>query len=61
MTDKERLDTIQELATGYGNGWILRKSNNGRGLRLHESTRPAAIKDIRKAIDNYLSLENLPF
>jgi len=37
-TDKERLDAMQGLTIGYGKGWILRDSLNGRGLRLHETS-----------------------
>ena len=55
MTDKERLDWLQEHMHGYGKGWILRPSTCGRGLRLHESSgRGYSLdpkKDIRKAID----------
>ena len=53
-TDKERLDALQALTTGYGNGWILRLSQHGRGLRLHETSRDEAVPDIRQAIDNAL-------
>jgi len=54
MTDTERLNKMQKIMTGYGKGWVLRLSPNGRGLRLHETTRDDAVQDIRQAIDNYL-------
>ena len=54
-TDKERLDAMQKLTVGYGHGWILRMSSNGRGLRLHETELESAVPDVREAIDNYLN------
>ena len=53
-TDKERIDALQKLSIGYGDGWILRDSSNGRGMRLHETTLYGAVLDIRIAIDRYL-------
>ena len=53
-TDKQRLDALQTLTIGYGKGWVLRMSHNGRGLRLHETELNEANPDIRTAIDNYL-------
>lgn len=53
-TDTERLDALQECAIGFGNGWIIRVSTTGRGLRMHETRQPGAETDIRKAIDKYL-------
>jgi len=47
-------EILQKLTTGYGNGWILRISKNGRGLRLHETTLAGAVPDVRKAIDKYI-------
>ena len=52
--DKQRLDALEKLSTGYGLGWILRMSTTGRGLRLHETSNIHANRDVRKAIDNYL-------
>ncbi len=49
--DTKRLDKLQSLTKGYGNGWILRESFNGRGMRLHETTLNGAENDVRKAID----------
>ncbi len=53
-TDTERIDALNVLTQGYGNGWILRESSTGRGLRLHESEHPDAVPDVRDAIDNFL-------
>ena len=50
--DKERLDKLQSLTTGYGTGWILRKSSTDRGMRLHETSSGKANLDVREAIDN---------
>lgn len=55
-TDKERLDFLQEKMTGYGNGWLLRGSTTGRGLRLHETSQDGAVKDVRQAIDNFMDI-----
>lgn len=54
MTDKELLDGLQSSSTGYGNGWVLRKSGHGRGMRLHESSGGSLCHDVRKAIERYL-------
>lgn len=54
MTDTERLDMLQKLMTGYGKGWVLRLSSEGRGLRLHETHHEDAVPDVREAIDMYI-------
>lgn len=36
-TDTQLLDFLQESSIGFGDGWILRQSITGRGMRLHES------------------------
>lgn len=54
MTDKERLDKLDLLTKGYGNGWILRESINGRGMRLHESSKDGTSKTVREAIDAFI-------
>lgn len=54
MSDTELLDALQKTTTGYGNGWILRRSLNGRGMRLHETTLPNTEPTVREAIENYL-------
>lgn len=53
-TDTERLNALQKLTKGYGGGWMLRESKTGRGMRLHETSQPEAVLDIRDAIDKYL-------
>ncbi len=53
-TDKERIDAIQQLTTGYGDGWILRRSFSNRGMRLHETAGEGAVPNVRDAIDKYL-------
>lgn len=53
-TDTERLDFLQKLSS-YGHGWVFRKSESGRGYRLHESSRDDATPYIREAIDNFIN------
>jgi hypothetical protein len=55
-TDTERLDALQrltdaEIYTGYV---VMRDSATGRGWRLHETSLPEGVNDVRQAIDNYL-------
>ena len=49
--DAERLDALQSMTTGYGIGWVLRLSSNGRGMRLHETNSGTAFATVRAAID----------
>ena len=49
--DKERLDWLDLHGEGYGNGWICRLSEHGRGWRLHESSRDETFQTVRDAID----------
>lgn len=51
MNDTERLNYLQSLEEGYGAGWILRSSEIGRGMRLHETSAPGASPTVREAID----------
>lgn len=51
IIDIDRLDFLQESTVGYGLGWILRASLTGRGMRLHETSRPGASATVRGAID----------
>jgi hypothetical protein len=51
--DTERLDKLQRLTTGYGKGWILRDSFNGRGMRLHETLQDGVYPTVREAIDAF--------
>lgn len=53
-TDTDRINALNILSHKYGNGWILRNSYYGRGMRLHESEHPDAVPDVRDAIDNFL-------
>lgn len=48
--DGELLDYLQSLTKGYGLGWMLRESSNGRGMRLYETSREGATPDVRAAI-----------
>jgi hypothetical protein len=52
-SDTARLDKLQFLTKGHGNGWILRDSTTDRGMRLHETQLEGAVPDVREAIDNY--------
>lgn len=52
MDDTIRLDKLQDLTTGLGNGWICGKSK-ATGFVLTESKANGAVEDIRQAIDNY--------
>lgn len=55
-TDTQLLDFLQEETKGYGEGWVCRVSNSGRGMRLHETkgvAGEAICKDIRMAIIKY--------
>ena len=49
--DTKRLDFIQASSWGYGRGWVFRLSVNGRGMRLHETSRDDASPGVREAID----------
>lgn len=53
IKDKKRLDKLQSLTKGHGNGWVLRDSSTGRGMRLHETELEDATPNVREAIDNY--------
>ena len=55
-TDTERLDFLQKQTIGYGRGWILRLSGYGRGWRLHETSTPDAVPDVRDAIDKVMNV-----
>jgi hypothetical protein len=55
MTDTERIDFLQYLTTykKYTGKVILRNSESNRGWRLHESSNPEAVEDVRQAIDDF--------
>ena len=55
VTDRDRINFLQHITKGYGGGWLLRLSGNGRGWRLHETTQPGADPDIREAIDKVMA------
>jgi len=52
--DKKRLNWLESVETGYGEGWVCRISTTGRGWRLHETGRHDGIEpsDVRGAVDN---------
>jgi len=54
MTDTELLDALQNTTRGYGNGWVLRESSNGRGMRLHETEGLEGFPTVREAIEDFL-------
>ena len=54
-TDTELLNALQDLTVGYGNGWVLRGPNTGRGMRLHETSGLEGKPNVRDAIKNYLN------
>lgn len=55
MTDKERLDYLQELndRNNYTGKCVLRESTTGRGWRLHETAGETSFDSVRDAIDNF--------
>jgi hypothetical protein len=61
-TDKELLDFLQELTNKdeYTGSVILRKSEHGRGWRLHETARYGSVPDVRQAIINYIEQSSKP-
>ena len=56
MTDTELLDALQELNNRklYTGKCVLRISDDGRGWRLHETTRPFARRNVRNAIEEFV-------
>jgi len=59
ITDKQRLDFLQELnnKAEYTGKCELRISLRGRGWRLHETTGAYAWEDVREAIDFFMTYE----
>lgn len=53
FTDKQRLDWLQEQLekAEYTGKCLFRWSTTGRGFRLHETSLPKAVGDVRDAID----------
>ncbi len=56
MTDKKRLDFLQELTNKkeYTGKVILRNSFSGRGWRLHETRIKGSTSNVREAIHNFI-------
>ena len=53
MKDKLLLDKLQMTTQNYGNGWKLRRSTIGRGMRLHETSGDETHRNVRDAIEKY--------
>lgn len=54
ITDTERLDLLDRLTKeDYEPGVILRRSETGRGWRLHQTSREGASPTVREAIDRF--------
>jgi len=58
--DSERLDFLQRMTNHcvYTGRVIFRWSQHARGWRLHETSRPDAVADVRAAIDRAMEEEN---
>jgi hypothetical protein len=54
--DEKRIDFLQMLTNRkeYTGRVILRRSDYGRGWRMHESERANAVPDVRQAIDDFM-------
>lgn len=54
-TDKQRLDKLQRLLDRrkYTGRCVLRWSNSGRGMRLHETSDRPGHESVREAIDAF--------
>jgi len=50
------LTKLKEEETSYGKGWICRRSETGRGLRVHQTTLEGSVDTPKQAIINYLRL-----
>lgn len=59
MTDTELLDALQRLndEQSYTGNCILRMSSNGRGWRLHETSKTTARRNVRQAIEDFIKGE----
>ncbi len=53
MTDKQRLNKLDEFALRYG--WTVSESFSGKGLSLHETGKKGYSKTVREAIDIYIN------
>jgi len=56
-TDTDRIDFLQKHLGEYSEKVICRKSTTGRGWRLHETSHPGAVNDVRQAIDEFMAAE----
>ncbi len=56
MNDTELLDALQKLNDDkrYTGKCVLRISDDGRGWRLHETTRPSGRYNVRNAIKEFI-------
>ncbi len=56
MTDTELLDALQKLNDDkrYTGKCILRLSSDGRGWRLHETSRMFGRRNVRNAIEEFV-------
>lgn len=52
--DRHRVDYLEVLNGSYTGRVLLRMSSNGRGFRLHETSRDGAYKTTREAIDAHM-------
>lgn len=54
ITDTEMLNWLevqrQRNPSPYGKGWVARKSDYGRGFRVHETSKLGAFSTVREAI-----------
>jgi ribosome modulation factor len=51
LRDKERLDYVEGMGGTYTGRYVLRMSEDNRGLRLHETSRGDGRPSVRAAID----------
>ena len=61
LMDQKRLDWLEEQnkRAEYTGRCICRRSLNGRGWRLHETSRDGAFDSVRYAIDRAMSSEKV--
>jgi hypothetical protein len=59
VNDTELLDWIQSQLdkARYTGKCVFRESSLARGWRLHETSRPEAVSDVRQAIKNAMEIE----
>lgn len=55
LSDKERLDLLDNMTGRYTGQIVLRMSTTGRGWRLHESSQKGYSK-VRDAIDAFANM-----